>query len=102
MIVTSVTVHVKKEHIDDFIAATMENHENSVQENGNLRFDVLQCADDPCRFLLYEAYETEEDVLAHKETAHYLKWKQSVDPWMAVPRQGVKHKIIAPAQRDMW
>jgi (4S)-4-hydroxy-5-phosphonooxypentane-2,3-dione isomerase len=102
MIVTSVTVHVKKEHIDDFIAATRENHENSINENGNLRFDVLQCIDDPCRFLLYEAYETEETVSAHKETAHYLKWKQSVEPWMAMPRQGIKHKVIAPTRKDMW
>jgi len=102
MLVTSVTVYVKREHVDDFIAACVENHQNSVKEQGNMRFDVLQCMDDPCRFLLYEAYETEAAALAHKNTSHYLKWKQSVDPWMAKPRQGVKHKVIEPTQRNMW
>ena len=58
MIVTCVHVTVKKEHIDDFIEETIANHTASVQEPGNLRFDVLQSSDDPCVFMLYEAYES--------------------------------------------
>jgi (4S)-4-hydroxy-5-phosphonooxypentane-2,3-dione isomerase len=102
MIVTSVTVYVNQAHIDDFIAASSENHANSVKETGNLRFDLLQCMDDPCRFLLYEAYETEAAAAAHKNTAHYLKWKQSVESWMAKPREGIRHKVIAPADKSQW
>ena len=56
MHVTIVHVHVKAEHIDDFIEACRLNHEVSVRENGNRRFDVLQSADDATRFVLYEAY----------------------------------------------
>ena len=52
MFVTCVTVYVKTEHVDDFIRATIENHDSSVKEPGNMRFDVLQCHDDPTRFLL--------------------------------------------------
>jgi len=55
VIVTCVTVYVKHEHIDDFIAATIENHQESIGEPGNMRFDVLQCRNDSSRFLLYEA-----------------------------------------------
>ena len=102
MIVTSVTVYVQKAHIDAFKAACVENHENSVKEPGNLRFDVLQCMDDPCRFLLYEAYETEAAALAHKDTAHYLKWRQTVEPWMARPREGVRHHVVAPTDKGKW
>jgi autoinducer 2-degrading protein len=102
MIVTCVTVYVKHDHIDEFIAVSMENHENSVKESGNLRFDFLQSADDPCRFMLYEAYESEEAVLAHKTTGHYLKWKQTVELWMAKPREGVKHRVLAPTERSKW
>lgn len=102
MIVTSVTIYVKKEHVDEFLAASMENHQNSVKEPGNMRFDVLQCMDDPCRFLLYEAYETEAAALAHKDTAHYLKWRQTVESWMARPREGVRHHVVAPTDRDKW
>lgn len=97
MIATIVHVYVKPEFIESFIAATKINHENSVRESGNLRFDILQDASDPSKFTLYEAYATEEAVLAHKETKHYLQWRDTVAPWMAKPREGVKHKILFPA-----
>jgi len=96
MIVTCVHVHVKEEFVDDFIQATIENHENSILEPGNMRFDVLQSEEDPTKFLLYEAYETEEAAAAHKKTDHYLKWRETVAEWMAEPRKGVKYKAIRP------
>ena len=56
MHVTLVHVRVRPEDVDDFIAATRANHEASITEPGNRRFDVLQAPDDPARFILYEAY----------------------------------------------
>jgi autoinducer 2-degrading protein len=97
MHVTLVHVHVKPEHIDDFIAATAANHAASVQETGNRRFDVLQSPDDPCRFILYEAYATAADAAAHKDTAHYLAWRERVVDWMAEPRQGMPYNGLYPA-----
>ena len=97
MIVTLVYVQVKSEFVKVFIEATRENHENSVKENGNIRFDILQDAIDPAKFVLYEAYTTEQAVAAHKETAHYLRWRDTVAPWMAKPREGVKHNLLFPA-----
>lgn len=97
MQVTIVHVHVKTEYINDFIEATRLNHEASVQENGNRRFDVLQSADDASRFVLYEAYDSEEDAAAHKQTSHYLKWRETVADWMAEPRQGVAYQGLMPA-----
>ena len=96
MTATLVHVHVKPEFIDAFIEATSENHENSVKERGNLRFDILQDASDRARFILYEAYENEEAVVAHKQTSHYLKWRDTVTGWMAKPREGVKYGILFP------
>jgi len=102
MIVNCVTVWVKPQHVEDFIAATIANHEGSVAEPGNLRFDVLQSASEPGRFLLYEAYESQEAAAAHKETAHYLAWRDTVADWMARPREGVSHHVIRPADRKEW
>lgn len=96
MIATIVHVYVKKEHIQDFILATRRNHEGSVKEPGNLRFDILQDAADPAKFVLYEAYRSEHDAAAHKETTHYLTWRDAVAPWMERPREGVKHQILFP------
>ena len=96
MYVTLVNVHVKPEHVEAFIEASKENHESAVQEPENLRFDVLQLEEDPCRFVLYEAYETADDAAAHKGTAHYLNWKETVADWMASPRFGVVYNGLAP------
>jgi autoinducer 2-degrading protein len=96
MHVTLVHVTVKPGHIDDFIEATRRNHEASVQEPGNRRFDVLQSSDDPGDFVLYEAYASGADAQAHKQTAHYLAWRDAVADWMAAPRRGVAYKGLYP------
>lgn len=95
--VTLVHVRVKPEAIDAFIAATRKNHLGSIQEPGNRRFDVLQDAVDPSRFVLYEAYASAEDAAAHKQTAHYLAWRDAVANMMAQPREGVAYAGLFPA-----
>jgi autoinducer 2-degrading protein len=97
MQVTIVHVSVKPDHIDDFIEASRQNHEASVMEAGNRRFDVLQSAEDPARFVLYEAYESAAEAAKHKETAHYMKWRETVADWMAQPRRGVAYNGLFPA-----
>ena len=96
MIVTIVHVEVRPEHVEEFIRATTENHHESVNEPGNLRFDVLRNDAVPNRFVLYEAYENDTLAAAHKNTAHYLKWRETVAPWMASPREGIRHTAIVP------
>lgn len=96
MHVTLVNVLVKPAHIDNFISATRLNHEASIKESGNRRFDVLQSPQDPCQFILYEAYVSTEAAAAHKETAHYLAWRDMVAEWMAQPRQGIQYDGLFP------
>lgn len=96
MHVTLVHVTVKPGRIDDFIEATRQNHEASVQEAGNLRFDVLQSPDDPTQFVLYEAYTSAVDAATHKNTAHYLAWRDTVADWMAAPRRGIPYTGLYP------
>ncbi|MCX6329199.1 MAG: antibiotic biosynthesis monooxygenase [Bacteroidia bacterium] len=98
MIVTCVHVHVKPESVQEFIKASTANHLASVKEPGNLRFDFVQQADDPCRFMIYEAYESDEAAAAHKNTPHYLQWRDTVQTMMAEPRKGVKYNILQPVK----
>lgn len=97
MIATFVHVQVKPEFINDFKEATRNNHENSVREKGNFRFDILQDAQDPGKFILYEVYESEQAIEAHRGTMHYLQWREQVAPWMSKPREGIRHKLLFPA-----
>jgi (4S)-4-hydroxy-5-phosphonooxypentane-2,3-dione isomerase len=100
MIIALVHVHVKTESVDAFSRATTMNASHSVQEPGIARFDVVQQQDDPTRFVLIEAYRNEAAVVAHKETAHYLTWRETVTPMMAEPRTFVRHVNITPDDRD--
>ena len=102
MIVTCVYVRVKPDMVNSFIDATTANHCESVREPGNLRFDLIQQADDPGQFMIYEAYESETAAANHKTTAHYLRWRDLVNDCMAEPRYGVKYNIIVPNDRTRW
>jgi autoinducer 2-degrading protein len=102
MIVTCVHVHVKPDAVHKFIEASVRNHKGSVKEPGNMRFDFVQQADDPTRFMLYEAFESEEAAAVHKTMEHYLKWRDTVKDMMAEPRYGVRYNILEPKERSEW
>jgi autoinducer 2-degrading protein len=102
MIVTCVFIDVKPDAIARFLEVTTLNHLESVKEPGNLRFDLVQQSNDSCRFMLYEAYESEEEASAHKNTPHYLKWRDAVNDLMAEPRVGVRYNIILPNDKLKW
>ena len=86
MITTVCNVQVKADSIEAFKEASLANAAASRQEPGITRFDVLQQVDDPSRFILYEEYVDQPATLAHKETAHYLSWRETVADMMAAPR----------------
>jgi autoinducer 2-degrading protein len=96
MVVTTVMIRVKPGKAAAFIGATVKNYEQSLQEKGNLRFDVLQSDEDPTAFLLYEAYDSPESAAAHKKTPHYAQWRDTVAEWMAEPRKGIHYTSIKP------
>ncbi len=96
MLIVHVQIQVKPDRIEAFKAACVENARNSLQEPGIARFDVLQQQDDPARFLLVEIYQTAEAPAAHKQTAHYKTWAETVADMMAVPRSSVKFDKIYP------
>lgn len=96
MLVVHVQVRVKPEAIEAFKAATLANARASVKEPGIARFDVVQQADDPTRFVLVEAYRNAAAPAAHKETAHYATWRDTVAPMMAEPRSSVKYANVFP------
>ena len=62
MHVTLVEINVHEDKVDEFIEVFRQNHLGSVQEEGNLRFDVLQDPEVNSRFYIYEAYKDEDAV----------------------------------------
>jgi autoinducer 2-degrading protein len=82
MHIVHIFIHVKGDKIEEFQNASIENAKNSLKEPGIARFDLIQQKDDPTRFLLIEVYRTSEDVARHKETSHYKRWQETVEPLM--------------------
>ncbi len=97
MLAVHVHVHVHPSAVDAFIAATRANSAASLQEPGVARFDVIQQEDDPTRFVLVEVYDDQSAADAHKQTAHYATWRDTVVSMMASPRSAVRYATVAPA-----
>ena len=96
MHIVHVFVHVKPNAQADFEQATLANAEASLTEPGVARFDVVRQQDDPQRFVLVEVYRSPEAALAHNETAHYARWRDTVADMMAEPRSSVKYVNLHP------
>jgi len=94
MLIVHVHARVKSEYVEAFKKLCVENARNSVNEPGIARFDVVQQADDPTRFVLVEVYRTADAPAKHKETAHYAAWRDAVAPMMAEPRSSVKYSEV--------
>lgn len=96
MHIVHVAVHVLAEHLEAFKTATLANASASLREPGIARFDVVQHADDPTRFVLVEVYRSPDDQAAHRLTAHYATWRDTVAPMMASPRTAQKFTEVFP------
>ncbi len=94
MVIVHVHVHVKPEFVDAFREASLENARQSNQEPGIARFDVIQQVGDATRFVLIEVYRSPEAAAAHKETAHYQRWRDAAAEMMAEPRSSVKYEPV--------
>ena len=96
-----VNVYCKPGTSEQVIAATLINCKSSTQEPGCLRFDLFQSADDDTHLIIEEMYETPEAAAAHKETEHYLAWRDAVAECMAQPRVGLGVKPLHVAH-EAW
>lgn len=94
MLTVNVKVFVKDKDIDKFIVATVENASKSNKEEGIERFDIIQEVDNPGNFMLVEVYKTDDAPGKHKETSHYKKWRDVVEPMMLKPRSNIKYSTV--------
>ena len=96
LLIVHVHVHVKPDAVAAFQAASLDNARASIREPGVARFDVVQSVEDPTRFVLVEVYRNAAAPAAHKETAHYQRWRDAVADLMAEPRTSVKYVNTFP------
>jgi autoinducer 2-degrading protein len=102
VLVVHVHVRVLPERVADFLAATRANAEASLREPGVVRFDVIQDQADPAHVVLVEVYRDADASAAHKQTAHYATWRDTVAEMMAVPREATRFTAVFPAEAERW
>jgi (4S)-4-hydroxy-5-phosphonooxypentane-2,3-dione isomerase len=102
MLIVHVQVHVVPDQVPDFLAATQANATASLEEPGVLRFDVISDLSDPAHVVLVEVYVDDAAAAAHKDTAHYATWRDTVAPLMAQPRSSTKFSAVFPAEDSSW
>ena|SRR5437660_4586771 len=100
MHIMHVHIRIKPEHVEAFKAATIENGGNSLKEPGVARFDFIQQADDPTRFMLLEVYRHADDVPKHRAAAHYNKWVATVSDMFAEERTRSFYTNVFPPDQD--
>ena len=80
MFIVVVKVQVRPELLAEFKTAILENAARSVERDpGCHRFDVLQQQDDPTQWFFYEVYDDEQAWINHRNSAHFLAFKQVGD-----------------------
>lgn len=87
---------VKPDHLDAFLAATLDNASNSRKEPEVVRFDIIQEVDDPTRFTFIEIYKTPNGLAAHREAPHYLAWAAKVPDMLVEPRSRTIYRNVDP------
>jgi (4S)-4-hydroxy-5-phosphonooxypentane-2,3-dione isomerase len=92
-----VYVHVLPEAVESFRTASLANAAASIHEPGVVRFDLIQETGDPTRFVLIEVYRDADGAAAHKQTAHYQTWRDTVASMMAEPRSSKSYATVSPS-----
>ena len=96
LLIVHVDIAVVPDQLDEFLDETQSNATASRDEPGVVRFDVLSDRSDPAHVVLVEIYRDEEAAAAHKDTAHYQRWRDAVAPMMARPRQAIRYVNSSP------
>ena len=98
MISIFVTINIKEGFIDKFREASFGDSEGSVRDElGCFRFDILQNAESPHVFHLYEVYEDDQAFETHKTAPHFKKWFSAVEPWIVGEIKSVKMRTVFPS-----
>jgi (4S)-4-hydroxy-5-phosphonooxypentane-2,3-dione isomerase len=96
MLVVQVHVRVRLANLAAFLGETRRNAAASLEESGVRRFDVLQDEGDAGHLVRNEVYVDQSAADAHKQTAHYARWRDAVAGMMAEPRTSTRFAAVFP------
>lgn len=96
LLVVHVDIAIVPDRVEAFLAETRRNAVASRTEPGVVRFDVLTDRTDPTHVVLVEIYRDAAAASRHKDTPHYLRWRDAVGGMMARPRKATRFVNTSP------
>ena len=98
MFVNAVDLDIVPAERDNYLAAIKENGAAAATEPGCKRFDILNLGSDPNHFFLYEIYDNEAALKAHRETPHFKKYAATTAN-MVAKREARPMSVVASNAR---
>ena len=101
MYVVLATLRVKPERKADFLAALLEDGQATLaREDYVYGFSIVEDEADPCRLHLVEVYRDQASHQRHKQTPHFLKWRDTVADWYDEPLAVHRGRSLFPADLE--
>lgn len=76
MVAIVVTLEAHPDKVDAMLEALTENAAGSIKEPGCQKWEYSQHVDDPKKFAIYEIYDDQDAIDAHKNSEHFHHWMQ--------------------------
>ena len=101
MYVNVVSMELKPEYREAFLAAILDDAVNSVKnEPGCIRFDIAQDEQNENRFFLHEVYKDKAAFDTHTKTPHLLKFRSTIKEDWFVGRGSTRCRNVFPTDKD--
>ena len=94
--VSAVDLEIAPAQLDKFLEALSENGASTIKEPGCRQYDILQLISEPNQIHIYEVYENEAAVQAHRASDHFKKYRATTKDMV------VKSQSRLILSRDNW
>ena len=95
-----VKIRVKAEYREQFLEEMWTDAVGSEKnEPGCLMFNIVQDSAEPDVLYLFEVYQDDKAMAAHKKAPHFLEWLQTTKEWLAAPLEVARCTTVYPPAR---
>lgn len=94
MLIQVVHLEIQPDKLETFLTEASINVRASRQETGVIQFDLIQQTDSPMRFMLYEIYQDESALEAHRHTPHFERWVEKGVPLLMGERVRALYRLV--------
>ena len=100
--VSAVDLEIAPAQLDKFLEALRENGASTIKEPHCRQYDILQLISEPNQIHIYEVYENEAAVQAHRASDHFKKYRATTKNMMVKSQSRRWYRSRLILSRDNW